>query len=73
MTDDKRNEANTGNNIAHNEPIHGRTHNSQNPAFEEQGAGRDISEIDQQEGNMSHGESGDQHTISSGKKDSRQE
>lgn len=45
-----------------NDPIHGRIHNSQNPEIEEQGSSRDISEVDQQEGNMQHGESGDRLT-----------
>lgn len=72
MTEDTKKETKGGSNMAQNEPVHGRTHNSQNPAFEEQGAGRDISEIDQQEGNMSHGESGDQHTTSDDTKASRQ-
>lgn len=38
--------------------LQGRVHNSQNPEFEKAGSGNDISNIDQQEGNMQHGESG---------------
>ncbi len=71
MTSD-RNETNRGNATVYNDPHHGRTHNSQNPEFEEQGTGRDISEIDQQEGNMDNGESGDQHTGTRDKKENRQ-
>ena len=41
-----------------NEDISGRTHNSNNPAFEKEDASNDISSIDQQEGNMNNGESG---------------
>ncbi|RYZ58477.1 MAG: hypothetical protein EOO14_09675 [Chitinophagaceae bacterium] len=62
MTSDRKNETSSGDATVQNDPHHGRTHNSQNPEFEEHGTGRDISEIDQQEGNMDHGESGDQHT-----------
>lgn len=45
-----------------NDPIHGRTHNSQNPEMEEQSSRQDISKVDQQEGNMNHGETGDRLT-----------
>jgi hypothetical protein len=36
----------------------GRTHNSQNPAIEQEGGQQDISAVDQQEGTMNHGETG---------------
>lgn len=38
--------------------IRGRIHNSQNPELEHQGADRDISSVDQQEGDMNNGETG---------------
>lgn len=38
--------------------VQGRTHNSQNPAFEKGEARNDISSVDQQEGAMNNGESG---------------
>lgn len=38
--------------------IRGRIHNSQNPDLEQHGVSNDISSVDQQEGNMNHGESG---------------
>lgn len=38
--------------------VHGRIHNSQNPAFEGQDSRNDISTVDQQEGNMNNGECG---------------
>ena len=38
--------------------IHGRIYNSKNPEFEQIPARNDISGIDQQEGNMAHGEEG---------------
>jgi hypothetical protein len=40
------------------EKVEGRTHNSQNPAIEQADSHEDISAVDQQEGNMSHGETG---------------
>lgn len=38
--------------------VHERIHNSQNPAFEGQGTRDDISNVDQQEGDMNNGETG---------------
>ncbi|HET7896717.1 MAG TPA: hypothetical protein VFL47_03590 [Flavisolibacter sp.] len=38
--------------------IHGRIYNTNNPEFEQIPARNDISSIDQQEGNMAHGEEG---------------
>jgi hypothetical protein len=43
---------------SNNNNVHGRIHNSQNPAFEQSGTRNDISSIDQQEGNMNNGECG---------------
>jgi hypothetical protein len=51
----ERNEKPLGDSKEH---IHGRIHNSQNPALEQNGAQSDISSVDQQEGNMNHGETG---------------
>ena len=64
MAEDKKQQTNNENKTPENEPSRGRIHNSQNPEFEEQGVGRDISEVDQQEGNMNHGETGDNLTES---------
>jgi hypothetical protein len=41
-----------------NRDVHGRLYNSQNPAFEHKGTRNDISNVDQQEGNMNNGECG---------------
>lgn len=41
-----------------NDDVLGRTHNSQHPEAEKTGAQEDISAVDQQEGNMKHGETG---------------
>jgi hypothetical protein len=38
--------------------IHGRIYNTNNPAFENLPSKNDISQVDQQEGNMNHGEEG---------------
>lgn len=38
--------------------IHGRIYNTDNPAFENLPSKNDISQLDQQEGNMQHGEEG---------------
>ncbi|HEV7331626.1 MAG TPA: hypothetical protein VGN63_11350 [Flavisolibacter sp.] len=62
MAEDKKQQTNHENQAPENEAIRGRIHNSQNPEFEKQDVGRDISEVDQQEGNMNNGESGDKLT-----------
>lgn len=38
--------------------VHGRTFNSQNPEIDKSSAIADISAVDQQQGNMNHGETG---------------
>lgn len=62
MAADKKQQTGNEGQVPENDPILGRIYNSQNPEMEEQDSGRDISEIDQQEGNMHHGESGDRLT-----------
>lgn len=48
--------------------VHGRIFNTKNPEFEDLPARDDISHVDQQEGNMQHGEKGpDLDTGKSGK------
>jgi hypothetical protein len=41
-----------------NSEVRGRTHGSQNEELEQKGGSHDISQVDQQEGNMNNGESG---------------
>lgn len=55
------NNGNTGTNgsISPNEgEVKGRTYNSQNPSVDKAAAKADISAVDQQEGTMTHGETG---------------
>ena len=58
MTDDKKQSTSGSQTTANSSDVHGRIHNSQNPAFEQNGTRNDISNVDQQEGNMDHGECG---------------
>lgn len=51
-----------------NSEIQGRIHNSENPAFEQLDTHHDISRVDQQEGNMEHGEVGPDFTNEAGQK-----
>lgn len=44
--------------ISDEEQITGRLDNTQNPEFEDEAKGADISKIDRQEGSMNHGETG---------------
>lgn len=62
MAADKKQHTDNEGQAPENDPIHGRIYNSRNPEIEKQGSGRDISEVDQQEGNMNNGESGDRLT-----------
>ena len=64
MAEDKKHQAGGTEQVPENDPMHGRTHNSQNPEIEEQGNKRDKSGVDHQVGNMNHGESGDRLTPS---------
>ena len=58
MADEKaQHTANQQNEKSHGD-VYGRIHNSQNPAFEQDGTRHDISSVDQQEGNMNNGECG---------------
>jgi hypothetical protein len=58
MAEDKKQQANEASRQPTEEHIHGRIYNSQNPEWEQQDVQHDISGIDQQEGNMEHGEKG---------------
>lgn len=59
MTDDKKQSPTSGSQIkSDSNNVHGRIHNSQNPNFDQKGTRNDISSVDQQEGNMDHGECG---------------
>ena len=62
MAADKKQQERDKEQVPGNDPMHGRTHNSQNPEVEEQSSQRDISKVDQQEGNMHRGETGDRLT-----------
>ncbi|MDQ3278153.1 MAG: hypothetical protein M3Q06_07490 [Bacteroidota bacterium] len=58
MEADKNQQSNETGQQQKGDDIRGRIHNSQNPEFEQESAQNDISGIDQQEGNMHHGEQG---------------
>ena len=58
MLDHKETNKNHTTSIPPDNELQGRTHNSQHPAGEQAGGQQDISEVDQQEGNLQHGETG---------------
>lgn len=58
MANDKNQNIPTQQNVATGNDGHGRIHNNQDPAFDKQDSGNDISNVDQQEGAMNNGETG---------------